>query len=332
MVDQPLAPLVEQLSTGILRLDSALRVVFLNPAAEQLLGSSRKQLQGRILDKAVPSFGSLRPFLERSVRTGEGFAQRELSVEVPGPAGENTVLDCTIGEYRADRDDGLVVELTDASRRLRISRENALLSQLEASRCIVRQLAHEIRNPLGGIRGAAQLLERELPGPSLQEFTGVIIRESDRLAGLASNMLGPGAQPDRESLHIHEIVEHVFRLTSAEAATGIRVERDYDPSLPTLSLDRAQVIQALLNLSGKHDRRQSAPAGSLRRGGGHRARGAGEPAGDAFLSPHHRPARRNGFGPRAGTGPRHASGWHDRVYEPPGPHGLPDVLPHRGVG
>jgi two-component system nitrogen regulation sensor histidine kinase GlnL len=250
MVDQPLAPLVEQLSTGILRLDSALRVVFLNPAAEQLLGSSRKQLQGRILDKAVPSFGSLRPFLERSVRTGEGFAQRELSVEVPGPAGENTVLDCTIGEYRADRDDGLVVELTDASRRLRISRENALLSQLEASRCIVRQLAHEIRNPLGGIRGAAQLLERELPGPSLQEFTGVIIRESDRLAGLASNMLGPGAPPDRESLNIHEIVEHVFRLTSAEAATGIRVERDYDPSLPTLSLDRAQVIQALLNLSG----------------------------------------------------------------------------------
>ena len=250
MADPQLGPLVEQLSTGILRLDASLRVAFVNPAAEQLLGSSRKQIQGRILDKAVPSFASLRPFLERSMATGEGFAQRELSVEVPGPTGETLVLDCTIGEYRHDGEDGLLVELSDASRRLRISRENALLSQLEASRGIVRQLAHEIRNPLGGIRGAAQLLERELPDTALQEFTGLIIREADRLAALASNMLGPGAPPNLETLNIHEIVEHVFGLTAAEASDGVVVDRDYDPSLPVLSLDRAQVIQALLNLSG----------------------------------------------------------------------------------
>lgn len=250
MSEQSLIPLVEQLSTGLLRLDASLRVAYLNPAAEQLIGSSRKRLEGRVLDEAVPSFGALRPFLERSMRTGEGFAQRELSIEVPGPSGERIVLDCTIGEYAMDGEDGLIVELTDASRRLRISRENALLSQLEASRGIVRQLAHEIRNPLGGIRGAAQLLERELPEESLREFTRVIIREADRLAGLASNMLGPGAPPARERLNIHEIVEHVYRLTRAEAGDEIRVNRDYDPSLPTVELDRAQVIQAMLNLSG----------------------------------------------------------------------------------
>lgn len=250
MSDQILKPLVEQLSTGLLRLDASLRVAYLNPAAEQLLGSSRKQLEGRILDKAVASFGALRPFLERAIRTGEGFAQRELTLEVPGPAGESIVLDCSISEYVTDEEKGLIIELTDASRRLRISRENALLSQLEASRGIVRQLAHEIRNPLGGIRGAAQLLERELPDEALREFTGVIIREADRLAGLASNMLGPGAPAAREHLNIHEIVEHVYRLTSAEVGEEVRVERDYDPSLPNVDVDRAQVIQAMLNLSG----------------------------------------------------------------------------------
>jgi two-component system nitrogen regulation sensor histidine kinase GlnL len=250
MKDEKLATLVEQLSTGLLRLDASLRVAFLNPAAEQLLGSSRKQIEGRVLDKAVPSFAALRPFLERSVRTGEGFAQRELSLQVPSPAGEATILDCNISEYFDDGETGLIVELTDASRRLRISRENALLSQLEASRGIVRQLAHEIRNPLGGIRGAAQLLERELPDQSLQEFTRVIIREADRLAGLASNMLGPGAPARREHLNIHEVVEHVFHLATAEAGDDVELTRDYDPSLPDLYVDKAQVVQAMLNLSG----------------------------------------------------------------------------------
>jgi len=141
------------------------------------------------------------------------------------------------------------MELIDASRRLRISRENALLSQLDVSRSIVRQLAHEIRNPLGGIRGAAQLLGRQLPEESLREYTRVIIREADRLAALATNMLGPGNPPVRESTNIHEIVEHVYRLIRAEGSETIRIERDYDPSLPNVRLDRGQVIQAMLNLA-----------------------------------------------------------------------------------
>jgi len=241
--------LAENLSTGLLLLDNDLKIGYLNPAAEQLLGASRQRLEGRIIDEAVPSLSPLRPFLRRAVATGEAFHRRELTLEIPIPAGETTVLDCTVSQTGDLGTPGLLMELIDASRRLRISRENALLSQLDVSRSIVRQLAHEIRNPLGGIRGAAQLLGRQLPEESLREYTRVIIREADRLAALATNMLGPGNPPVRESTNIHEIVEHVYRLIQAEGSETIRIERDYDPSLPNVRLDRGQVIQAMLNLA-----------------------------------------------------------------------------------
>ena len=241
--------LAENLATGLLLLDRRLRVGYLNPAAEQLLGTSRQRLAGQVIDKAVPALSPLRPFLERAVATGEAFARRELTLEIPVPASEAIVLDCTVSQSSESGDGGLLMELTDASRRLRISRENALLSQLDVSRSIVRQLAHEIRNPLGGIRGAAQLLGRQLVDENLREYTRVIIREADRLASLATNMLGPKTPSVRESLNIHEVVEHVYRLARAEGADTVEIRRDYDPSLPNVILDRGQVIQAMLNLA-----------------------------------------------------------------------------------
>ena len=241
--------LADNLATGLVLLDRDQVVRYLNPAAEQLLGTSRQRLEGRVIHEAVPALSSLRPFLQRSLLTGEAFARRELTLEIPIPSAETIVVDCTVSRA-ADLDGGgLLMELNDASRRLRISRENALLSQLDVSRSIVRQLAHEIRNPLGGIRGAAQLLGRQLPDDNLREYTKVIIREADRLASLASNMLGPKAAPVRESINIHEVVEHVYRLIHAESPPGIRLRRDYDPSLPHVTVDRGQVIQAVLNLA-----------------------------------------------------------------------------------
>ena len=111
-----------------------------------------------------------------------------------------------------------------------------------------RNLGHEIRNPLGGIRGAAQLLERELPGEGQREFTQLIIREADRLARLADGLLGPGDPPLPESINIHEILEHIYHLARSGADPSVTIERDYDPSLPAILLDRGQAIQALLNL------------------------------------------------------------------------------------
>jgi len=148
-----------------------------------------------------------------------------------------------------DARDLLVFELIDATQRHQINRENALMTQHGASRRMITQLAHEIRNPLGGLRGAAQLLERQLPGEELREFTRIIIGEADRLATLMDSLLGPVGQLCKETVNLHELLEHVAALVETEAGKGFVVRRDYDPSLPTMRLDRNRLIQALLNLA-----------------------------------------------------------------------------------
>ncbi len=113
---------------------------------------------------------------------------------------------------------------------------------------MVRQLAHEIKNPLGGLRGAAQLLERELLDPSLREYTRVIISEADRLTNLLDSMLGPGRPPAKQLVNVHELLERVYHLLRSEAPERVTIDRDYDPSLPPLTVDPNHIIQAMLNL------------------------------------------------------------------------------------
>jgi two-component system, NtrC family, nitrogen regulation sensor histidine kinase GlnL len=225
-------------------------VRYANPAAEQLLGVSRQQLAGRVLIEVVPDLEVLGPLLARARDTGQGFSRREVLVAAP-PVGEpGLALDCALTSYESSAaEPGVLLEMADASRRLRIDREKALLGQLEASRSMVRQLAHELRNPLGGIRGAAQLLERQLESPAQKDYTNLIIREADRLVALTAALLGPARAPEKRLSNIHEQLEHVRQLILAEAGPDIYVERDYDPSLPALLLDRDLVIQATLNLA-----------------------------------------------------------------------------------
>ncbi len=143
----------------------------------------------------------------------------------------------------------MLVELSDATQWRQIDREHALISQRDASRRMIRQLAHEIRNPLGGLRGAAQLLERELPTPELREFTRIIIGEADRLTALTDSLLGPVRRPQRQTVNVHEVLERVVALIASERRDAVQVFRDYDPSLPPLSADPDQLIQALLNIA-----------------------------------------------------------------------------------
>src|SRR5690606_12146089 len=128
--------------------------------------------------------------------------------------------------------------LTDATQRQRISRDNQILADMDASRLMVRQLAHEVKNPLGGLRGAAQLLDKELANPALREYTAVIISEADRLAALVDSMAGGSGPLRKDLMNIHEVCEHVVKLISAEAPPGVTLERDYDPSLPDGRFDR----------------------------------------------------------------------------------------------
>jgi two-component system nitrogen regulation sensor histidine kinase GlnL len=172
---------------------------------------------------------------------------RELSL--PGPGAADRVLDCTVTRAAIGGDvSRLLVEIEDITQHRRLTRENALLAQIGGSRLMVRQLAHEIKNPLGGLRGAAQLLERKLLDHELREYIRVIINEADRLTKLLDSMLGPGRPPAKQLINVHEMLERVYQLLRSEAASGVAIERDYDPSLPPITVDPDHIIQAMLNL------------------------------------------------------------------------------------
>lgn len=188
----------------------------------------------------------LQDILTRVIRSGDHYAN-EMRLAPTEVHAKERVVDCRVSPL-AIEPVALLVEITDVTRRNRISRENALLIQHGAGRQMIRQLAHEIKNPLGGIRGAAQLLERQLPDEELKEYTEVVISEADRLAGLVDTLLGPGGPSDKQPLNLHELIEYVVRLVEAESDSRVAIHRDYDPGLPDIDLDRDQMIQAILNL------------------------------------------------------------------------------------
>ena len=240
---------LDALTTGVLLLGPGLEIDYANASAQQLLGVSFNLIRGKAWRDLLKGPEELDALLRRALEGTETFWQREVAIRPSAPTAEELVVD--IIATPCDDSGGrktLIVEIADATQRQRISRETQLLAQLGGSRLMVRQLAHEIKNPLGGLRGAAQLLERALKDTALREYTNVIISEADRLTNLVDSMLGPGRPPRREALNVHELCEHVYHLMRSEAGTRVVIERDYDPSLPSLSLDRHLVIQAMLNL------------------------------------------------------------------------------------
>lgn len=243
------ADLLDALSTGIILLDAQMCPIYANVAAQDLLAFSLNQSRGRPFGDCLHESNGLTGILRRALQNGEGFADRELAVKPVGAPREVRVIDVTITPLEGLTGTHLLLELADAKQRQRISRENDLLARLDSSRLMIRQLAHEIKNPLGGLRGAAQLLDRELPTDHLKEYTSVIISEADRLTALVDSMAGPNRPMQKTVLNVHEICEHVYHLLRGEAPTGVLVDRDYDPSLPTAMLDRNQLIQALLNIA-----------------------------------------------------------------------------------
>jgi len=244
------ADLFDALSTGIVVLDAQLCPIYANVAAQDLLAFSLNQVRGRPFAQLLHESNGLVATLWRALESGAGIAEREITVRPVGAAREARVLDVTITPLEGQiTGTHLLVELADDTQRQRISRDTDLIARIDGSRMMIRQLAHEVKNPLGGLRGAAQLLERELADANLREYTGLIIREADRLTALVDSMAGPGRPPDKQSLNIHELCEHVHHLLRAEAPANISIERDYDPSLPNIALDRHQIIQALLNVA-----------------------------------------------------------------------------------
>ena len=241
------ADILGSITTAIIGINAEGIVNFLNPGAEDLLALSARHGLGRPLQALLPQLRNLHELVQRAATEGQSFGQL-LSVAVPrqGPAANDVAV--RVSPSR-NGDGNLIVELFDATQWRQIDRERALISQHDASRRMIRQLAHEIRNPLGGLRGAAQLLERELPTPELREYTRIIIGEADRLTALTDSLLGPIRQPQWQPVNLHEILERVIALIASEQHDAVRLVRDYDPSLPPLSADPDQLIQSFLNVA-----------------------------------------------------------------------------------
>lgn len=247
----PLSLLLESQSTGVLWLDEACCLCYLNPTAETLLDLDGRRSIGQPLVSCLPEASEFLAILQRVVSNREIVTRRELCLQVGSADNRhNVTADCTVTPLvEKEGDFRLLVELAPLDRHLRISREAALTTQNAANRSLALKLAHEIKNPLGGIRGAAQLLARRLVDPGLLEYTRVIVREVDRLTALVDSLLGPHQALRREQTNIHELLEHVAQLLQAASPGKRKIKRDYDPSLPEMQLDRNQIIQVLLNLA-----------------------------------------------------------------------------------
>jgi two-component system nitrogen regulation sensor histidine kinase GlnL len=239
---------LENLSLSILLFDQDLCLQYMNPAAEVLFAvSSRHMLRNKAGDIIQCDTALQQNSLEQALDTGRPFTEREVSLRLQN--GESVTVDCSVLPITDEQGDSyILMEMQHIDRQLQISREENLLNQHDAARDLIRGLAHEIKNPLGGLRGAAQLLEAELDDRELCEYTQIIINEADRLQALVNQMLGSNRLPEMSNVNVHMILERVRSLMVAEFGTRLDIQRDLDPSIPELFVDSDRIIQALLNI------------------------------------------------------------------------------------
>jgi two-component system nitrogen regulation sensor histidine kinase GlnL len=235
--------LIENLNTAVLLFDSNLDLRYLNTAAEVLLADSERHLIGA---SAKELFKSSDPAFLKNLKNGlekdESLIDYGLELH---RASHSVFVNCSVTPLDSTE---LLVELLPIDKCLKISQEEQLHAQQNTARLMVRGLAHEIKNPLGGLRGAAQLLDFELKSPELKEYTQVIIAEADRLQDLVNRMLGSNELPNKKMLNIHEVLERVRWLVKTECGENIHIHSDYDPSIPEFLGDKNQLIQAVLNI------------------------------------------------------------------------------------
>jgi len=237
---------LDLLSTAVMLVDVDGRIAHVNQAAELLFDTSRKTLIGQLAGRVLGDDAEMRQLVTDA--QANAFGQRNQIMELRrigrDPLPVRVAATVQFGEVIP-----LVLEVTEIEQQLKVDREERQIGLTEANRELLRNLAHEIKNPLGGVRGAAQLLEAELASNDQREYTRVIIAEADRLQALVDRLLMPHRSPRVVSeLNIHEVCERVRLIMVSEFPRGLSIERDYDASVPELRGDKEQLIQALLNV------------------------------------------------------------------------------------
>ncbi|MBP6190515.1 MAG: PAS domain-containing protein, partial [Acinetobacter sp.] len=237
--------LVDNLTTAILLVDSKLNIFYLNSACEALFDISLLRASGQpalnLLHAHDDAFNSHEALLN-TLKTGQHYTRREAVIYVNF---KPVHVDYTVSQLNSGKNSQnlLLIELNPIDRMLKISKEENLVQQHQVARQLVRGVAHEIKNPLAGIRGATQLLARSLNDENYKEFTDIIISEVDRLTNLADTMLGSRQLPSYEHVNVHEPLERVRSLLVNQTKKKIKITRDYDLSLPDVMADRDQLIQ-----------------------------------------------------------------------------------------
>lgn len=231
--------------SSIFLLDQQLCVHHNNPAAEQLLKLSSKRMAGSHLNTLFHHLSSNTQLFSQVFETDQGFTDNLATLICVD--GRSVTIDLSVSPIEVEQQHLLLVEIRQVDQQQRISQEMQQLTQQQLAKNLVKGLAHEIKNPLGGLRGAAQLLHRQLD-ESNQEYTQMIMEQADRLNNLVERLLGPNTHHQHQLHNIHQVLEKIIQLVSIELPKDIHIERDYDPSIPDISIDDEQIQQALLNI------------------------------------------------------------------------------------
>jgi two-component system nitrogen regulation sensor histidine kinase GlnL len=236
------------MATAVMVFDTQMRLVYINLAGEIMLARSARHACGRTVYELIANAEEMVEQLASAITSEQVISQRACHMELPDM--QPLRVNCTFTPMQgSDGVDNILVEIRQIDRQLRIEQEEMLISQQQATHALVRGLAHEIKNPLGGLRGAAQLLEGEIGDESLKEYTRIIIGEADRLQQLMDRMLGPSKLPNIQAVNIHQVLRRVQDIVMAEMGEGLKFSNDYDPSLPDLQADPDLLVQALLNIT-----------------------------------------------------------------------------------
>ncbi|RVU29199.1 nitrogen regulation protein NR(II) [Neptunomonas marina] len=238
--------LLDNQASSVILLDSSLSIQYMNSSAEMLLAATLRRMQSASITDWIALNPAELDAMQATLESGHAYTRRE--AEIISSAGDTLTVDYSVSCIHEHGQPFLLVELQARDRLRRIEQEKEMLMRHETTRNLVRGMAHEIKNPLGGIRGAAQLLEAELDDPELHEYTQVIIEEADRLRNLVDRLLGSHKIAQRQPLNVHSVLERVCTIVKAEVTGQVIIERDYDPSIPELLGDNEQLIQAVLNV------------------------------------------------------------------------------------
>ena len=237
--------ILNNLVTATLMLDENLTIQYANPAAEQLFSQSAKRLVSSSLSQLIQHASMDLALLTQPLQSGQSITDSDVTFVVDG---KPLMLEVTVSPLSWKKELMLLIEMRKIDQQRRLSQELNQHAQQQAAKLLVRSLAHEIKNPLGGLRGAAQLLQKMLPDASLAEYTQIIIEQADRLRTLVDRLLGPQKPGKKKQENLHVVLEKVRQLVELETGSDVIIERDYDPSLPDLMMDPDQIEQAMLNI------------------------------------------------------------------------------------